>query len=165
MRWGLIPFLTKELSDIRGMSTINARAESLVRDSKWREPFKKTAVSCPGLRVLRVETPGREDKTTLCVRCNGCFFVRICWPLGRLERPGGTLGLQSFGLVTTEANKLMFAIHTRMPVILHSRDYDRWLSREVTDEPPIDLLRPYESEEMDMVPANPLGRKCAEQRP
>ncbi len=39
---------------------------------------------------------------------------------------------------------------------LHSRDYDRWLSREETHQPPIDLLRPFESEEMEMAPANPL---------
>jgi putative SOS response-associated peptidase YedK len=39
---------------------------------------------------------------------------------------------------------------------LHPRDYDRWLSREVSDQPPTDLLRPFESEEMEMKPANPL---------
>jgi putative SOS response-associated peptidase YedK len=48
----------------------------------------------------------------------------------------------------------MSSIHTRMPVILHPRDYDRWLSREVTDQPPIDLLRPFEFEEMERSPAN-----------
>lgn len=64
--------------------------------------------------------------------------------------------LQSFSIVTTEANEVMSSVHTRMPVILHRRDYDRWLSREVTEQPPIDLLRPYESEMMEMGPANPL---------
>jgi putative SOS response-associated peptidase YedK len=38
--------------------------------------------------------------------------------------------LQSYAIVTTEANELMARIHPRMPVILHSRDYDRWLNRE-----------------------------------
>ena len=27
-RWGLIPFFTKDLSDIKGLSTINAKAET-----------------------------------------------------------------------------------------------------------------------------------------
>jgi putative SOS response-associated peptidase YedK len=62
--------------------------------------------------------------------------------------------LQSFSIVTTEANELMSQIHSRMPVILHERDYDRWLEREVTDQPPIDLLRPFESDLMDMHRAN-----------
>ena len=42
-----------------------------------------------------------------------------------------------------------------MPVILHRRDYDRWLSREVTDQSPLDLLRPFESEEMTAHPVDP----------
>jgi putative SOS response-associated peptidase YedK len=46
-------------------------------------------------------------------------------------------------------------IHPRMPVILHTRDYDRWLDREETDRLPLDLLRPYESEEMEVYEANP----------
>ena len=46
-----------------------------------------------------------------------------------------------------EANEIMSPVDNRMPVILHKRDYDRWLSREVTDQPPVDLLRPFESED------------------
>jgi len=45
---------------------------------------------------------------------------------------------------------------SRMPVIPHPRDYYRWISREVTDQPPIDLLNPFEFDEMEMHPANPL---------
>jgi putative SOS response-associated peptidase YedK len=63
--------------------------------------------------------------------------------------------LQSFSIITTEANELMSEIHTRMPVILHPRDWARWLDRTVLEQPPIDLLRPYESEEMEMQPCNP----------
>jgi putative SOS response-associated peptidase YedK len=63
--------------------------------------------------------------------------------------------LQSFAIVTTEANELMTKIHPRMPVILHARDYDRWLNRVETEQLPIDLLRPFESEEMEVYEANP----------
>jgi putative SOS response-associated peptidase YedK len=63
--------------------------------------------------------------------------------------------LQSFSIITTEANELMSEIHTRMPVILHPKDWERWLDRTVTDQPPIDLLRPYESDAMEMHPCNP----------
>jgi putative SOS response-associated peptidase YedK len=42
-----------------------------------------------------------------------------------------------------------------MPVILHSRDYDRWLDRDETERLPLDLLKPYESGEMEMYEANP----------
>jgi len=51
--------------------------------------------------------------------------------------------LDTFSIVTTEANELMDPIHDRMPVILH--DYDRWLKDYDESRPPIDLLRPYEA--------------------
>jgi putative SOS response-associated peptidase YedK len=58
--------------------------------------------------------------------------------------------------VCSEANELMAQIpHPRMPVILHARDYDRWLDREETERLPLDLLRPFEAGEMEMYKANP----------
>jgi putative SOS response-associated peptidase YedK len=47
-------------------------------------------------------------------------------------------------------------IHDRMPVILHPRDYDRWLNDYDESRPPIDLLRPYEADGMRMTPVNRL---------
>ena len=64
--------------------------------------------------------------------------------------------LDTFCIVTTEANEITEPIHDRMPVILHPRDYDRWLNDSDETRPPIDLLRPYESESMRMTPANRL---------
>jgi putative SOS response-associated peptidase YedK len=53
-----------------------------------------------------------------------------------------------------------------MPVILHSRDYDWWLDRE-SERPPIDLLRPFDAEQMTAAPCNPdvgnvkkTGQRC-----
>jgi putative SOS response-associated peptidase YedK len=58
--------------------------------------------------------------------------------------------------VTTEANELTESIHDRMPVILHPQDYDRWLNDYDESRPPIDLLRPYESNGMTKTSANGL---------
>jgi putative SOS response-associated peptidase YedK len=33
--------------------------------------------------------------------------------------------------------------------LLHLGDFDRWLSREETHQPPIDLLRPFPANEME----------------
>jgi putative SOS response-associated peptidase YedK len=49
----------------------------------------------------------------------------------------------------------MAPFHDRMPVILRPRDYDRWMRREITEQPPVDLLRPFDADEMEMRPANP----------
>ena len=47
MRWGLVPFFTKQLSDVKGLSTINARAESIKKAAAWRTPFKKRRCLIP----------------------------------------------------------------------------------------------------------------------
>lgn len=48
-----------------------------------------------------------------------------CADLWDAWRDQGGHWLQSFAIVTTEANELMAPIHPRTPVILHERDYDR----------------------------------------
>ena len=35
--------------------------------------------------------------------------------------------VQSYSLVTTDANELASDVIDRMPVILHAKDYERWL--------------------------------------
>lgn len=57
--------------------------------------------------------------------------------------------------MTTEANELMAWMHPRMPVILETRDYDRWLDRGETERLPLDFLRPLDPEAMEMHAANP----------
>ncbi len=63
--------------------------------------------------------------------------------------------LQSFAIVTTEPNELAATIHDRMPVILKPSEYDRWLTRDDPERSPLNLLRPYEAEEMIAYPVDP----------
>jgi putative SOS response-associated peptidase YedK len=58
--------------------------------------------------------------------------------------------VRTFAIITTDANELVAPIHDRMPVILASKDYDRWLSPVELD--PRDLLKPYPSEPLTMWP-------------
>jgi putative SOS response-associated peptidase YedK len=56
---------------------------------------------------------------------------------------------RTFAIVTVPSNELVGQIHDRMPAILRSEQYDRWLS----DEPnPRDLLQSYAAELMRMWP-------------
>jgi putative SOS response-associated peptidase YedK len=155
MRWGLIPCFTKSLADIKGISTINARAETVPTSRTWREPFKKRRCLIPASAFYEWRKIDAKTKQPFAFRVTDSpiFAFAGLWDAWK-DKDGHWL--QSFSIVTTEANELMSSVHTRMPVILHKRDYDRWLSREVSEQPPIDLLRPYESEGMEMSPANPL---------
>jgi putative SOS response-associated peptidase YedK len=47
MRWGLVAFFTKQLSDVKGISTINARAETVDKSPTWKTPFHKRRCLVP----------------------------------------------------------------------------------------------------------------------
>ncbi len=157
MRWGLIPFFTKQLSDVKGVSTINARAETVHKSPTWREPFKRRRCLVPASFFYEWKKIDAMTKQPYAIGVSDASLFAFAG-LWDAWKDGQGHWLQSFAIVTTEANELIAEakIHERMPVILHQRDYDRWLSREVTDQPPLDLMRPFESEDMQMAPANPL---------
>jgi putative SOS response-associated peptidase YedK len=140
---------------VKGISTINARAESIQKSPTWREPFKKRRCLIPASAFYEWKRIDPKTKRPYVFTVNDQWIFAFAG-LWDAWKDGQGHWLQSFSIVTTEANELMSEVHTRMPVILHPRDYDRWISREVTDQPPIDLLRPYESDEMEKHPANPL---------
>ncbi len=153
-RWGLVPFFTKDLKDVKGLSTINARAESIMKAPTWREPMKKRRCIIPANAFYEWEKAGKPPKqpyTFELANGNLLGFAGL-WDAWK-DQQGHWL--QSFAIVTTEANELMArCIHgCRSSCTPH--DYDRWLDREETERLPLDLLRPLESDEMEMTEANP----------
>ena len=47
VRWGLVPFFTKDLKGLKGLSTINARAETIATAKTWREQVKNCRCLVP----------------------------------------------------------------------------------------------------------------------
>ncbi len=161
MRWGLIPFHAKSLADYKGVSTINARAESITK-GLWKRPFERHRCLVPADGFYEWKTtPGATAKSkpmkqpfAFSLRQGGPFAFAGLWDAWK--DPATDQWLQSFTIVTTEANELMSAVHTRMPVILLPRDYARWLDRTPNERQPVDLLRPFDSEAMQSSACNPL---------
>jgi putative SOS response-associated peptidase YedK len=68
-------------------------------------------------------------------------------------RVDATVGHSVFGLltvtvITTDPNEVVQPMHDRMPVIIPERDHDRWLDVSDTQRLPMDLLRPFDADEM-----------------
>ena len=154
LRWGLIPFFTNSLGEIRGFSTINARAETVATSRTFREPFKKRRCLVPASGFYewqqRLDAKNKQPFAFDLANGNMMAFAGL-WD-GWKDPAGGWL--QSFTIITTEANELMAPVHNRMPVILHPSNFDRWLDRGETDRPPLDLLRPFPADEMESHEAN-----------
>ena len=163
MRWGLIPFHAKSLDSYKGVSTINARAETITK-GLWKRPFERHRCLIPADGFYEWKTtPGPTGKAkpkkqpfAFSLRGNEPFAFAGLWYAWRDPATPDGPWLQSFSIVTTDANELMSTVHTRMLVILHPRDYARWLDRSSEHQPPIDLLRPFESQAMQADACNPL---------
>ena len=151
---GPCPVLHEGHQGRKGLSTINARSETITKAPTWREPFKKRRCLVPVSGFYEWGKFANPPKQPYAFELSnsGTFAFAGLWDACK-DREGHWL--QSFAIVTTEANELMAPIHPRMPVILHARDYDRWLDREETERLPLDLLRPFESEAMEIYAANP----------
>jgi putative SOS response-associated peptidase YedK len=155
MRWGLVPYFTKQLSDVKGISTINAKSEGIEKSPTWRVPFLKRRCLVPADGFYEWRRLDEKTRQPFAIRMkdDGPFAFAGLWDAWRA--PDGTW-LQSYSIVTTDANELLISarIHDRMPVILNPKDYDRWLDREA-QRPPTDLLRPYDAGKMIANPCNP----------
>lgn len=156
MRWGLVPYFAKSLADWKGFSTINAKAETVQEKALWRGPFERRRCLVPadGFYEWQKLNPKEKKPFVYTLRKGEPFAFAGLWDAWK--DPKTSEWLQTFAIITTEANELTGQVHDRMPVILHPRDYDRWLERGEGHQPPVDLLRPYEAEEMAAAPANPL---------
>ncbi len=139
-------------------------SETIAKAPTWREPFKKRRCLVPvsGFYEWQKEGKPPEQPYAFKLASAGTFALAGLWDAWK-DKDGHWL--ESFAIVTTEANELMSRIHPRMPVILHARDYDRWLDREETERLPFDLLRPFESEEMEMYAPIPKSTTCATMAP
>lgn len=76
----------------------------------------------------------------------GLFAFAGLWDRWK-DKVSGTV-LETYTIITTEPNELMEPLHNRMPVILRREDYGRWLVPGDPARPPVDLLRPYDANEM-----------------
>lgn len=155
MRWGMVPYFAKSLAEFKGLSTINAKAETLTTRAIWRAPFERRRCLVPAdgfYEWKRVDAKTRQPYG-FAMKSGGMLAFAGLWDAWK--EPAGGGWLQSFSIITTDPNELTARVHNRMPVILRPADYDRWLNRETGERPPLDLLRPFDAEQMTANPVDP----------
>jgi putative SOS response-associated peptidase YedK len=148
MRWGMVPYFAKSLADFRGFSTINAQAETIMSKALWRVPFQRRRCLVPanGFYEWKKIDPKAKQPYAFTMKSGEPFAFAGLWD--GWKEPSTEEWLQSYAIITTTPNELTATVHNRMPVILKPSDYDRWLRREDAEPPPIDLLRPFDTDQM-----------------
>lgn len=149
LRWGLIPFWAKDKKI--GYATINARAETVATKPAFREAFKHRHCLVPanGFYEWKKISGQKAKQPYHIVPSEGGLLAFA----GLWERWGDADGdlIETFSIITTEANEVMASIHHRMPVILAADDFARWLDSNAGAE---ELLRPCPAEWLDVYPVS-----------
>jgi len=143
LTWGLIPYWLKDATG--GRKPINARAETVATMRSFRDAYARRRCLLPIDNFFEWKaTKGAKAKQPYAIS----FALAAIWE--NWEVPGSDEWKRTFCIITTNANDLIAEIHDRMPVIVASGNYDRWLSPIEPD--PHDLLVPYPSEPMTIWP-------------
>jgi len=148
LRWGLIPHWCQDPKG--GHKPINAKCETVNRLPMFKDAYRRRRCILPVdgfFEWKAIKGQRTKHPYAIAMKDGEPFGIGGLWE--NWKDP--TLGewIRTFVVITTDANELVAQIHDRMPLILTSSDYKRWLS----DEPdPRDLLRPFPAEPMRMWP-------------
>jgi putative SOS response-associated peptidase YedK len=141
MRWGLIPYWSKDTKI--GYSTINAKAETAATAPAFREAFRRRRCLVPADAFYEWQKLDAKHKQPFAIALADREPYAFAGLWERWKNPSTRESLESFSIITTDANQVVAPLHNRMPVILEPRDYERWLSAGDRAQPPLDLLRSF----------------------
>jgi putative SOS response-associated peptidase YedK len=162
--WGLIPMWAKDPSI--GNRMINARAETLEEKPAFRGSlkYKRCLVLADGFYEWKA-SEGKKAKTPFFIHMKDRKPFAFAGLWDSWNSPDGSL-VRSCTIITTEPNELTSIIHNRMPVILHPRDYARWLDPSPqTPDQLKPLLKPFPADLMNAYPVSPLVNTPANDKP
>jgi putative SOS response-associated peptidase YedK len=147
-RWGLVPHWAKDIKI--GFKMINARADTITQKKSFSAPLEKRrclVVADSFYEWKRIDNKTKQPYRIMLKNARPFAFAGI-WDYNR------HLNVNSYSIITTDANEIVNDIHDRMPVILKPEDETKWLSEESDQQEVLDLLQPYPAEEMELYPVS-----------
>ena len=141
LRWGLVPFWAKDLKV--GTRMINARSDGVETKPAFREALRQRRCIVPATGFFEwQDTPGGR-KQPHAITLPGQELLAFAGLWERWKAPGGE-PVETFTIITTDANERIARIHDRMPVILPRDAIDTWLTAPPAEA--VALLQPWKGE-------------------
>lgn len=156
-RWGLVPSWAKDAKI--GNRLINARAETVAATPAFRASFAKRRCIVPADGFYEWERLGPSIRQpNLVRRIDGqpMAFAGL-WSVWRDPTQPDAEPVRTFSIVTTGANATLEPIHDRMPAILPSSAWDRWLAPTPAD--PGELLALLAPAPPDLLERFPVSKR------
>lgn len=169
-RWWLVPRYLRDLNKLGHM--FNARSETLLREfEQWRcmpqnlqanasHPYLRPFLE--GRRCLMPVSGYYEFKDgrpyLFTLEGREVFSVAGIWEWNaHIKTPDWSGGILSCAMITTAPNAQTAEYHNRMPAILSPEQYDEWLSPDADLHQTIELLRPYNRDDMRIQACKPVS--------
>lgn len=162
LRWGLVPYWAKDVTI--GNRLINARAESVAEKPSYRSSFRKQRCLIPTSGFYEWKKEGKAKQPYLIRRKDRRPFAFAgLWSRWKDPERGP---LDTFTILTTDANDRIRELHDRMPVILAPEDFDLWLDPKVQDGARLQpLLVPLAGDDLELVRVSKLVNSPANDLP
>jgi|SRR5665213_233205 len=154
LRWGLIPFWAKDRKI--GYTTINAMAETVASKATFREAFKKRRclIVADGFYEWAKIGPKEKQPYLIQMRDRSPFAFAGLWEYWKDKTTDEIV--ESTTIITTDANSVSAPIHNRMPVILTTMDYPKWLAEEPATQDELQaMLKPFDPKGMEAIRIGP----------
>lgn len=162
LRWGLIPSWARDIGI--GHRTLNARSETAAVKPSFRQAFRRRRCLVVADGFYEWAKVGRRKLPYYFYLAEGGpMALAGLWESWR--DPTGEV-IESFTILTTEANALVAQAHARMPVILPRHRHTQWLDPQVVDPTAVQpLLEPYPAGGMGAHPVSPEVNSPANDSP
>lgn len=148
MSWGLVPKWTKP-GERPKVAPINARSETIAEKPMFRSlvKYRRCLVPANGFYEWKRTPAGKQPYYIEPAEGQLMLFAGL---FDEAKQAGGE-PLESFSIITTEANAAMSSLHDRMPVILGDDALEDWLDRDLTEFEPLEhLMRPVPGSAIDI---------------
>lgn len=152
LKWGLIPAWVRsqrEAEEIR-LKTFNARAESIGTKTSFSESFRTMRCLIPVKGFFEWQHTGKV-KIPWYIYLPDNQIITLAGLYSEWTDPGSGEVVETFSIITTEANPMMAEIHNskkRMPAMLRQEDENRWISNTTTLPGLNEMLKPFPEELM-----------------
>ena len=159
MRWGLIPNWAKEPQ--MKLNTINARVEGVEGSPVYRQALHRTRCIVPasGYYEWKAGTSPKQPYYIYPSERGDLFAMAGLWD--RWTAPDGS-SIDSFTILTTQANSAISPVHHRMPVLLREEEISLWLGESLV---PVETLRtlmkPCDPDLVQMHAVSPIVNKVS----
>lgn len=160
LKWGLIPSWAKNAEDagIIRFKTFNARSESIQEKPSFSASFKTQRCIIPVKGFFEWQHLGK-DKIPWYIHRADNEILSLAGLYNKWTDSSTGEVINTFSIVTTDANELMAKIHNsgkRMPVVLERDTESSWIDKNTSLSKAFNLLKPSGDEVLSAYTIGPL---------